>query len=84
MQEKKIRVVYLPAEGSTIAAASTPLRNGVKTGDDGVSFQPLVSSCPNMNSTEPQMRLQLIVTDRHLLRLSLRIIDPPTLAQSPN
>jgi hypothetical protein len=28
VQEKKIRVVYLPAEGSTAAANATPLKNG--------------------------------------------------------
>ena len=36
VQEKKIRVVYLPAEGSTLAAASTPLKNGARLTQDSV------------------------------------------------
>lgn len=40
VQEKKIRVIYLPAEGSTLVAASTPLRNGTKARNDDTPDAP--------------------------------------------
>jgi len=54
VQEKKIRVVYLPAEGSTAAANTTPLKNGYNGLTNGATPDTAPPAYTSQRSPSPE------------------------------